>query len=174
MTMCSVVRDGLPGNVMVMAKAVVDAAVGGMILMSDASHRMVYIEDGKDRFMVSLELGYLKPLIEGLGRVCKGFGRVGKGLRRAGKVQGREEVKRTLSGYTLPHFLHIKRQRCTLQVLHMGEHRLPSPNTSLTLYQPIDRSLAGRLPMLGSVRTSQQMSLGVLEAPAGMVTIVFM
>lgn len=44
----------------------------------------------------------------------------------------------------------------------------------MSLHQIMGRQLVGRVPLLAPVRSHKQESLGVLEAPAGLVTVVFM
>lgn len=61
-----------------------------------------------------------------------------------------------------------------MMVLHMGEHLLHVDLPPTTLHQLCPRPLMGRLMLLPGVRSHRQQSLGVLEAPAGLITVVFM
>ncbi|KAG2494772.1 hypothetical protein HYH03_007016 [Edaphochlamys debaryana] len=61
-----------------------------------------------------------------------------------------------------------------VMVLHMGEHRIKDELPPTSIYCGCPRSLQGRLPSLRTVRSSAQHSLGVLDAPAGSVVVVFM
>jgi hypothetical protein len=58
----------------------------------------------------------------------------------------------------------------------MGEHKIcPGPSLDvMPLYQLVRKNLVTRVCMLAPVRTVEQHSMGVLEAPAGLVTVVFM
>ncbi|GLI69572.1 hypothetical protein VaNZ11_014230, partial [Volvox africanus] len=69
--------------------------------------------------------------------------------------------------------LAVERLREGVMVLHMGEHRIKSDLPSISLYCGCPRGLQGRLPALRAVRSLQQLSLGVLDAPAGNVVVVF-
>ncbi|GFR40647.1 hypothetical protein Agub_g1232 [Astrephomene gubernaculifera] len=61
-----------------------------------------------------------------------------------------------------------------VMVLHMGEHRMRNELPATSIYCGCPRALQGRIPTLRTVRSQQQHSLGVLEAPAGLVVVVFM
>ncbi|GIL47993.1 hypothetical protein Vafri_4714 [Volvox africanus] len=69
--------------------------------------------------------------------------------------------------------LAVERLREGVMVLHMGEHRIKSDLPSISLYCGCPRGLQGRLPALRAVCSLQQFSLGVLDAPAGNVVVVF-
>ncbi len=56
----------------------------------------------------------------------------------------------------------------------MGEHQLTPSLPPLSLYQMVRKSLVTRVCMLEEVRTQEQHSLGVLQAPAGLITVIFM
>lgn len=58
----------------------------------------------------------------------------------------------------------------------MGDHMITSGPTLpvMPLYQLVRKNLVTRVCMLAPVRTVEQRSMGVLEAPAGIVTIIFM
>lgn len=58
--------------------------------------------------------------------------------------------------------------------LHMGEYLLSPALPVLALHQILPRPLMSRLQLLPPLRAQRQHSLGVLEAPAGLVTVVFM
>jgi hypothetical protein len=70
--------------------------------------------------------------------------------------------------------LAVESLREGVMVLHMGEHRIKDDLPNISLYCGCPRGLQGRLPALRAVRTQQQYSLGVLDAPAGGVVVVFM
>jgi hypothetical protein len=61
-----------------------------------------------------------------------------------------------------------------VQTLHLGEHMLRKNTPVMSLHEIISRPLMGRLPLLGSIPSVRQHGLGVLDAPAGVVTIAFM
>ncbi|KXZ43981.1 hypothetical protein GPECTOR_76g803 [Gonium pectorale] len=70
--------------------------------------------------------------------------------------------------------LAVENLKERVMVLHMGEHRMKDELPSCSIYSACPRALQGRLPALRSIRSSQQHSLGVLDAPAGQVVVVFM
>ncbi|KAF5828909.1 nucleotide cyclase [Dunaliella salina] len=61
-----------------------------------------------------------------------------------------------------------------VMTLHLGEHMLCKDAPVMSLHQIIARPLMGRLLLLAPISSIRQHGLGVLDAPAGVVTVAFM
>ena len=146
---------------MSITKAVCDAGQGGMILISADAVERIFIESLEQKVMV-------------------------RGTRGAallpGDIMGYRLVTASLP--CLPqdmcpspplHLAHTLPP--VVQILHMGDHQVTAGAGALPvmpLYQLVRKNLVTRVCMLDPVRTIEQRSMGVLEAPAGLVTVVFM